>query len=301
MTGTRTKASTARALIWWRDAELGALRAGIDERLTRFGRDWGLNVALSALENACDFVPPPAIRKASAWMSLETGRPAAQGAMWVAGAAEPALLLQRAMFGEVQGSTLPVTYDNDTSMAGAVAARAWSGLVAALTGADGSKLSGDAMAMDTVHTASALPAGQQLPWSGAIRGLITIEGEASVSLEWHLDPLAAKASIPTRTSIAADSASRVPLTPVLDAMHRQSIGLMVRLADIELELGALLALEPGDVITVGHALDHPVPLYLQAAGESGRPLATGHLGELNEHKAIQLLPHAVAHTGNSLS
>lgn len=304
MTETRKQSGTSRALIWWRDAELGALRARIGARLTQFGRDWGLNISLSAVENACDAVLRPTMRDASAWAHLDMAGPATPGAMWVAGAAEPSLLMQRALFGEVQGAMLPGTYGNDASMAGTVAAQAWNGFVAALAGIDAGNEQGNEQlnamathmpeASDMPDTARALPVRQQLPWSGAIRALITIEGEASVSLGWHLDPVAAQTLMGTRSSVAAANASRAPLTPVLNAMHRQSVGLTARLADIELDLGALLALEPGDVITIGHALDHPVPLYLQAAGESAPPIATGHLGELTAHKAIQLLPPAAA-------
>lgn len=291
MTAGRGQGAEAqRPLLWWSERELGALRAQLEERLVRFGRDWGLDVAVSTLANACEAELPAALRDAGAWVGAAAVHPAAKG-MWIGGSDAPSALIERALFGD---SPLAASrgHEGDVSLAGAVAVQAWQGLCAALAGADARQdSSAETGAVPT--SAGVFPARQQLPWSGAIRGVIQLDGAASASLGWHLEPVRAREWMGAR-SAAGTSAQRAALTPVLEAMRRRPIGLAARLADIELDLGTLLTLQPGDVITVGHALDRPVQLYLRDAASAGTPLAAGHLGQLGEAKAIQLLPHAPA-------
>lgn len=288
--------ASSRALVWWQERELGGLRARLEERLARFGREWGLETSLSPLLNACEAALPPAMRDACSWVAMTSGSQGGHG-MWVAGLESPVDLLRGALFGESRATARRGGRDDEPLLAGTVAAQAWRALCAALADETVQHVSQDAEPAGVLPS-SAFPSGQNLPWSGAIRGVISICGMTSASLAWHLEPARARAWIEPRAAMPAPLQARAALTPVLDAMRRQRVRMTARLTDIELDLGTLLALQPGDVVTVSHALDQPVPLYLNEAGGSS-PLAAAHLGAVHEAKAVQFMPHGSPDTGTS--
>ncbi|WP_423199795.1 MULTISPECIES: FliM/FliN family flagellar motor C-terminal domain-containing protein [unclassified Cupriavidus] len=284
----------ARALTWWSDAELGALRASLEARLGDFSRDWGVDVRLSALSNASEAEMPASMRRPEAWWHAAEVVAACKG-VWLSSAETPPTTVAQALFGGTHTAASRAHHDAEPSLAATVAAEALLRFCIALTGVPEH---GDALA-----SATGFSAAQQLPWSGAIRCVITLEGVTRAIVGCHIEPERARGWIPPRQPGAPRPAA--PLTPVIHAMRRQSLRLTARLADIELDLGALLALQPGDVVTTGHGLDQPVTLYLntELSPESGvdraagpAPLLSGHLGAVQATKAIQLLPHVSSNT-----
>lgn len=284
----------ARALTWWSEVELGALRASLEARLADFSLDWGMDVRLSALSNASEAEMPESMRKPEAWWHAAEIVAAGKG-VWLSGAETLPTTVAQALFGGAHTAALRARHDAEPSLAATVAAEALLRFCIALTGA--------AEHGDVLAPATSFPAAQQLPWSGAIRCVITLEGVTRAIVGCHIEPERARGWIPPRQPGAPRPAA--PLTPVIHAMRRQPLRLTARLADIELDLGALLALQPGDVVTIGHGLDQPLPLYLttELSPESGAdraaasgPLLSGHLGAVQATKAIQLLPHVSSNT-----
>lgn len=118
------------------------------------------------------------------------------------------------------------------------------------------------------------------PWCGGI---------------WQLEvPHAAVAALLGEAAqpMAVNRPSQAPSKVRLDlALKDHRVPLRATLASVELDLGQLQALKPGDIVPLAHALDAPV----QLSGADGTPVCEGWLGQLDGHMAVELsLSAAVA-------
>lgn len=86
-------------------------------------------------------------------------------------------------------------------------------------------------------------------------------------------------------------AASLPLAPVDMAalLAPVPVCLPVQLGAARVDLGSLARLEPGDVIRIGAAADHP--LHLHAPGSPGAVLFDGYLGKVGHTMALELAPH----------
>ncbi|HSW16771.1 MAG TPA: FliM/FliN family flagellar motor C-terminal domain-containing protein [Ramlibacter sp.] len=121
------------------------------------------------------------------------------------------------------------------------------------------------------------------PWSGAVQaalpgplgGRIVLAGDAMQT--WLRQRGQLRAPRPR-------SAARSALTAVAGAAASRAVGLRAHLTGCEIPLGALLALRPGDVVRLPHALMSPATLV----DDAGRAQLTAWLGRSGARRAVQL-------------
>jgi flagellar motor switch protein FliM len=80
------------------------------------------------------------------------------------------------------------------------------------------------------------------------------------------------------------------LVAIPHALASQRIGLRAILEPVELNLGSLAQLQPGDIVPLSHPLDADVVL----ADDEGTRLLAGFLGRAGSRRALQLTPGAGA-------
>ena len=275
--------SLARSLVWWAPEELGSLRERLDTKLASFGLAWGLELSLGALTNACEAEPRVLELPFNAWSNLAATTDRCRG-IWMAGAESPLVMLRRVLFGAEDALGRTVSQDTAGSMSAQVAAKAWGALCEAL----GGEHPETEVVTETAFVAADFPSKQRLPWSGAITGVLTVRGATAVDLPLHLEPTRAREWIPTRANTRATAQPARALTPVFDALGRQPLRMAARLAEIDLDLKALMTLRAGDVVTVPQPLHEPTKLFLLQADQGNTCLAVGHLGAVDNAKGIQL-------------
>jgi hypothetical protein len=112
---------------------------------------------------------------------------------------------------------------------------------------------------------------------------------------WHLElPHGAVAALlgeAAQATVASREAQAAPKLRLDRALKGHPVTLRATLTGVELDLGQLQALQPGDIVPLAHVLDAPV----QLSGADGTPVCEGWLGQLDGRKAVELsLPRAVA-------
>lgn len=274
-----------RPLLWWSASELAAIRQHLAASLAEFGLAWGLDVAVVAIANAgeadCPSMPP----SPHGWTAL-SGAADEPADMWLACEEHPPVALRHAMFGVEDRQAWHLGYAKGDMMADDVAADAWQSLRTALVAA--SPAPAPALSGATPGSQSH-PDQQCKPWCGAIRAKIRVRGAAIVKAGLHIGPDWASRCVGARRE-RIPKISEGGLTPMLDALRRQPLTLIARLADVELDLASLLSLQPGDVITIPHALHQPVALSVQREdGTSGPDAALAFLGAMQQAKAVEML------------
>jgi hypothetical protein len=124
----------------------------------------------------------------------------------------------------------------------------------------------------------------RLPWFGATLSLV-LSGDvvAAWVRQWRSRAMAVASSSP----VPAQSS---PLTPVVQAVSGRTVPLTVELAQVEIEIGALMTLRVGDVLRTTHALETPLLVRGEAsAQDGGSPVfSEGFLGRLGERRAVEL-------------
>ena len=275
--------SPVRALVWWQPADLGALREHLEARLASFGRAWGLELSLGPLTNACDAERSILMPPLSAWSSLADTLDRCRG-IWMAGADSLPVMLRRALFGTEDVLGRAASESAGEPMSAEVAAKAWRALCEAL----GGEHPGATSEVEQPFHAADFPSKQRLPWSGAVTGLLTLRGVTTVDLPLHLEPTRAREWIPVRANAQKAAQPARVLTPLFDALSRQPLRVAARLAEVDLDLKALMTLRAGDVVTVPQGLHEPTKLFLLQADHGSACLASGHLGAVDNAKGIQL-------------
>jgi hypothetical protein len=209
---------------------------------------------------------------------------AAAGELWwdIAGPlahADALPSLADTLFGAAPEPSALLTHARSGELAAAVAADAWS---------DWWQRIGHALGVDTADTATragslGVPPGDQAfrPWSGAV----------SIALHWcgremHLllaGDAAARLLAPARPPDTRADAQ--PLVPVWHAVADLNSVVRAELSPVELTVGALKSLRPGDVVEIPHPLDRP----LVATTSGGETLCEVFLGQAGGRRAIELL------------
>jgi flagellar motor switch/type III secretory pathway protein FliN len=234
----------ARDFILCRAAELAAVRARAAAALAPWQSDWGA-------------LPEPALCCAPA----QELAPALRGAPWQAttgGAfscsAEWDAALARHLFQCQEAPLMP--------LASRIVAQAQEALLAALLPADGAAAAGD-LARTALR-----------PGSGAV--LLTVQlGTAALRL--MLPASGARAAV-RRTP------SGKPVVPLARALHATAVRLQAEVGSVELTLGHLRLLAPGDVIPLAAPLTQPLGLRVVQGGLVGH----GHLGVSEGRRALAM-------------
>lgn len=120
--------------------------------------------------------------------------------------------------------------------------------------------------------AASAPSGR---WSGAARALLPCGSELVVDA-------GCLAALDTR--VPAPVRMRTPVQSVAQAATSRRVHVQARLAECTLEMGALLGLQPGDVVRLDHTLS--APLFVHAPG--GALLCSGFLVARAGRKAVEL-------------
>jgi len=153
------------------------------------------------------------------------------------------------------------------SIAHAVAERARRDLVASLAAAFGARADGEFAAEPIPHEARAVGAGMiviRVAWPGAAIEMLV-------------------ASAPPANGPAQHRSA--PIAPA-EAIRGATVRLSAEVGQVEIDLRALRALAPGDVIRLGRSLDEP--LTLVAPG--GDTVCHGHLGASAGRRALDVVP-----------
>lgn len=196
----------------------------------------------------------------------------AEGELWLAAASGTQDPLPALVLGAAFAS--PAGHDDDWSQR--VVRRARQALDLALAEA---LLGGPVVAGGEARPDAAL----FLPGSGAVHF-------ACAELGWQAWASGAVLRhVPPRAAAASPGPAPVPLLPLVQgAAARQPVRLAVEAGSVELELGRLLGLQPGDVLRLPTRLDQPLWL----CGPQGEALARCALGERDGRRAVRVVPQS---------
>ncbi|WP_459569040.1 FliM/FliN family flagellar motor switch protein [Cupriavidus sp. 8B] len=317
-------AASARPLRWWSTEQLESLASAATAVLRTWQADWG--VAMSYASNQLAATPSlaavrcqPAHELAalsgrygqSEWSALQVD--GQSGGCWWMLESESSMLVQAsnvdgasaktepsqgliaalltALFGGGPAFTMPGTPRKASSpvaegVADAALSDWWTQLrhwLGALQSAPNAELTNPMCRLD------ALPVPLLQPWSGT----------AWLALDWcghvlHLlvdfARVAHVLGVPSTTSMhragTGGGARDEPLTAMYSALNGYTVFVQAELEPVELELGLLAALRPGDVIRLPHSLDAP----LLVRTHDGELLCEAFLGKVDAQRAVELLP-----------
>jgi hypothetical protein len=129
-----------------------------------------------------------------------------------------------------------------------------------------------------------------LPWSGDVAVHIMLQHVdapalciviACAAIDEHLCPEHA----------AQPQKLREPLADVIDSVAKQAISAQVFLQPVEVSVGSLLSLKPGDTLVTSHKLSEPMRVTRTGADDQGdSTLCHAHLGRRGIRRAVVLMP-----------
>ena len=269
----------ARALVRWTAPELEAVARAVNDALARAARRWDAGERMRAHLGALEVAGQAALHAEDADAALRAVHWTALGAHGHSAlAGDPVQCLREALFGELPVS--PGARDGQR-IADELAAECWAEQRAALQA-----LLDDALAgAPDVAPAELAHAWQR--WSGAVMVEARWFGTA-----WRvlLDATAVRGllrAVNLRRPVRVAESRAAPL-PVLRALAKTPVGLQVRLAPVDIDLGSLMSLGLGDVLRLGHAVDEPVHVVSPGASIDAAPLCHGWLGSRDGRVALEL-------------
>ena len=257
----RPPASAARAYLVLGEGDRDFLRDALQRAIAAWRGEW-----LAAGAGPIALVPEPA-PSAERWLAAE--------------AAGASALLLGCPAGWIDAAgALATGQAVDPAPPAPLAARVASAMLEGLATQVLRTLSGEA-APTLARDAEAPPAGWLAPGSGAAIFRCALAPSADVVVA--LSPRLVAASLPKPHARARPAP--VAMTRALEGCP---LAVQAVLGEVELELGELARLAPGDVIMLERALDEPLALRV----EHGEDVARAHLGTLHGQKAVQVLPRA---------
>lgn len=269
----------ARSLVRWTAPELEAVARAVNDALARAARRWDTGEHARAHLAALEAAGEAARHAEDADAALRSAHWTALGAhAHSALAGDSVQRLRDGLFGEPPVS--PGARDGQR-IADELAAECLAEQRAALQALLADALAGAADAVP-VELAQAWQR-----WSGAVVVEAPWFGTA-----WRvlLDATAVRAllrALNLRRPARAAESRATPL-PALRALAKTPVGLQVRLAPVDIDLGSLMSLGVGDVLRLGHAVDEPVHVVSPDAGIDAAPLCHGWLGGCDGAVALEL-------------
>jgi hypothetical protein len=208
--------------------------------------------------------------------------------------------LYRAMFGEISASSAGSGLVEDLAH---TAWMDWCGRLAALASPDGETACTAGPATQTSNEAGQSVANRcgvradiLKPWSGALTLSVTWCDQTMLLLMGpdYVATVLRRAGVEPASPAGPSHEKLAPLVPLLRAVGAKSLSLRVELVEMEIELGALAALRPGDILRTTHRLDTPLSITSPDSpdGQSRSLIFTGFLGKKGEECAVELLSQA---------
>ncbi len=307
----------AQPLRWWPAAGLDRLTVEVQGVLAQWAREWGLPA------EASDIACAPQVMVASdhfhgaggadafgqTWVALCPGN-AADGCWWTvdaqtrdswAGATQGGhgytpreladAVLQASLFATAPDAPAMMVDPPTPRVSASVAAEAREDWCARLRKWLG--VPAEAEPTSVAETQGALPRGMTQPWSGAVWlavGWCGLRFQLAMSFS-HIVRLLGQHSVVSTDAETAEPVTRPALVPVLSALSAEALSVTVELSPVRLELGVVAGLRLGDVVRLPHALDRPLRVRVGDAP----PLFQAFLGQIDEHKAVELQPFDVTH------
>lgn len=270
--------TSVRPLCWHSDARLQALRERVTQRLTAWQTDWGAcAVADVRIVNLGQAAMPVQSANRLGWAPVEAT--VGQPQLWVAGGSNPDVLRSWCEQVVLRGhSSEPV---EGAPQFGEIARQLGRDSLAEMLARLLVATNSDRLPLPEQAPVDALPAEMTKNWSGAVH----------VQLHWGDFTLHLAGDVNWANALAGPTArqlGQVKAKPALQspatALADRRVRLNVELIETDLALGDMLALRPGDVMTLRHPLDQPMLLR----DKDGHAVARAHLGCRHDHKAIQL-------------
>ena len=210
--------------------------------------------------------------KASGWLSFVAGNSASADSHWAMPAAQAAGGALACFLCGVGDSRARPGYSGDSAIADAAARQALRELAAALLGVPAASVA--------AREDEGGPDGRTWEKGSASLALWLTLGDAALTFVsspgWALRLL--KARLPRSAPARLESRRQ--------AVAGRKVALQVVAGSVELELGELRSLSPGNVIALGTRID--TPLNVVGAGR-GLPLFRGRLGTAQDRRAIALV------------
>lgn len=267
MSITSRGTSQAHALRWWTRQQRQQLGESLDAALQAWAGDWlpERNLQPRRIHVALAWEDPLAGQ--TRWLGLGSR---GHSAAWLADKHNAEEILATWIFNADQGAT-------GGPIAASCAARAHAALRLCLR---------QHLALDAAGDATA-PAPHLLrAWSGAV--VLSVGLAQAERLHILLNRQACEHLLgPAALSAATVAETRPALSPLPQALSRQRLRARVEMNPVELDIGTLSHLLPGDVIRLPHALARPLGVTVQ-----GTPVCGAYLGRQGAHRAIELVRDA---------
>lgn len=278
----------ARALRWLPNAALDALADRAAPAWQAWCERWGLSGATLAAHNAGD-------PHGRALASDTTWHAAPAASVRVGGTPDEVQCLGRALFG-TEGAVRPA--GALPALARAVVDDALTDLAAALS-VLGDEASASLATPASAATPSQPPAAELRMWSGAAVLMLSARDDAGVPVDLRVHLPAALVARHAPATAFRSGERRGALTSLATALSHRTVRLRVVLDPVPVTLGALQALQPGDVLTLTHALDRPLRLEDATDAPEPRLFCQAWLGARGDGRAVELVRFLASNASSS--
>jgi hypothetical protein len=130
------------------------------------------------------------------------------------------------------------------------------------------------------------------PWAGDVMVHVTLQHVEAPVLRMAISCAAINEYLGPKPA-ARPHKLREPLADVIDSVAKQIIAAQVFLQPVEVSVGSLLSLKPGDTLVTSHKLTEPMRVTRIGADDQGDPtLCHAHLGRRGARRAVVLTPRA---------
>jgi hypothetical protein len=232
------------ALSWRSPEQLGRLRAGLQEELEAWSRDWGLTALTLQVDNAWQACAPTQ----TVWRPAALA-PDGSTVAWIGQAEDAAPALESLLFGSA--ASAPSTAAEESTLSIGLAGDALAALKTRLARWLAATQAGSAPAIQSP------PASDARAWSGAVLACAGFgAGGSQLSLWLHVRSKAWPRAV--ASNVGAQRSTAPSLHALPDAMADRSLQLRARLTDVQATLGELMDLREGDVLVTAHRLADPL-------------------------------------------
>lgn len=271
----------------WSAQQLSAVGAAIDEACRSWAASWDAGDAQAAA-NVVSADEPEQERMRSGYALHASGSADGAAKAWIvqtmhgeSETVDPEHAIRRKLFCEFGGSGKPAAAlrTGKPEIAVEIAAAAWLDFMERMSRCLGIDVDADVLGKQSADAAIAPE--DRRNWSGAVMATVQWCGE---ELGFYLNGACVQKIVPARKPAAA-SAPATQLIPLHRAIARQPFTCTVELAPVEISLGNLRALAPGDVVVLKHPLDEPSLVRTADAAV----VCGAYLGKQNGNWALELV------------
>lgn len=286
--GADTKATVAQAmprlLRWWSPHDLSMIELKLLDVVERWADDWRVREVSVQCANAWQ---DESLRRATPATWYPSGFDAdGWPSLWCAAPLDDVQrIVEAAMFGRSVAEATPGELTS-TPIASEVARKAAESLIDRLLEELGAVVwHGSADARPAAN-----PSSEIRRWSGAVAVQLRLGGDASTAIGLLVSGASLKPSKPSRPVPIATGASFT----VAEVLSHHLFTMRAMLNDVEITMGELLELRPGDIVMTPHRLSSALSVESVDDPMQGRPspLFAAQLGRRGERMALALRPAA---------